>query len=61
MRYAKTELTNLHNELEISEVARGNRDDGIKAVEELNVLYQDAEGGVHSVYVTWDEVKDLQI
>ena len=61
MRHAKTELTKLHEEFEIASVARGDRDNGIMAAEELFVLYQDAKGRVHTVRVTWDEVKDLEI
>ena len=61
MRHVKTELTKMRKEHEIAEVARSGGDDGIKAVEELTVLYQDAKGHMHSVHVTWDEVKDLQM
>jgi hypothetical protein len=61
MRHAKTKLTKLHEEFEIAAFARGDRDDGIMAAAELFVLYQDAEGRVHTVHVTWDEVKDLEI
>jgi hypothetical protein len=62
MRYAKTELTKLHREMEIGAFVRGGgHHDGIKAVDELHVLYQDAKGRVHTVHVSWDEVKDFQI
>jgi hypothetical protein len=61
MRYAKTELTKLHKEFKSAAVVRGDRDDRIKAVEELDVLYRDVKGRVHTVHVTWAEVKDLDI
>jgi hypothetical protein len=61
MRYAKTELTKMHNEFEIAAALRGDRDDGIKAVEELHVLYKDTGGRMHSVHATWSQVKDLRI
>jgi arylamine N-acetyltransferase len=58
---SKTELTKLHKEFEIAAVVHGDRDDGIKAVEELDVLYQDAAGRVHSVHLTYDGMKDLDL
>jgi hypothetical protein len=61
MHYAKTELTKLHKEMEIAAVVHGDRNDGIKAVKELHVLYKDAGGRMHAVHVSWDEVKDLHI
>jgi hypothetical protein len=61
MRHAKTELTKMRKEHEIAAAARGDHDDGIKAIQKLTVLYQDANRRVHSVHVKWDEVKDLQI
>jgi hypothetical protein len=61
MRYAKTELTKMHEEFEIAAALHGNREDGIEAVEELHVLYKDAGGRIHAVHATWNQVKDLHI
>jgi hypothetical protein len=61
MRYAKSELTELHQELEAAEALHGNSDDGTVAIKEVNVLYQGDKGRLHNVHVTWDEVKDFKI
>jgi hypothetical protein len=61
MRYAKTELTKMHEEFEIAAALHGSRNDGIEAVEELDILYRDAGGRMHTVHATWNQVKNLHI
>jgi hypothetical protein len=61
MRYAKTALTRRRKEVEVAAARHGDHDDGIKVLDEINVLYKDAEGGLHKVHVTWNQLKDLHI
>jgi hypothetical protein len=47
--------------VEVVAARHGNHSDGIKVLEEIHVLYKDAEGRLHEVHVTWNQVKDLHI
>jgi Leishmanolysin len=57
MSYAKTEMIEMH---EAFLETNGDRNDGIKAVEEIFVLYE-AEGKIYDFRITWAEVKDLDL
>ena len=57
MSYAKIQMIEMQRALV---EANGHSNDGIKAAEEIFVLYE-AEGKIYDFHVTWAEVKDFDI
>ena len=59
MRFAKKELTKIHQKVESN--AKALKDNGIRVAEDMDVLYRDGDGGIHTVKITWKDVRDLKL